>query len=47
MPIIHGCRCEAPMQMNMYLNYYKENESNENDKPSVGIILSSGKDEAW
>ena len=33
-------------QMNMYLNYYKENESEETDNPPVGIILCSGKDEA-
>lgn len=33
-------------QMNMYLNYYKENESNNGDNPPVGIILCSGKNEA-
>lgn len=33
-------------QMNMYLNYYKENESEERDNQPVGIILCSGKDEA-
>jgi hypothetical protein len=33
-------------QMNMYLNYYKENESDKSDSPPVGIILCSGKDEA-
>lgn len=33
-------------QMNMYLNYYKENESEITDNPPVGIILCSGKNEA-
>jgi hypothetical protein len=33
-------------QMNMYLNYYKENESIAGDNPPIGIILCSGKDEA-
>lgn len=33
-------------QMNMYLNYYKENESHSGDNPPVGIILCSGKNEA-
>lgn len=33
-------------QMNMYLNYYKENESEAADNPPVGIILCSGKNEA-
>lgn len=33
-------------QMNMYLNYYKENESEATDNPPVGIILCSGKNEA-
>ena len=33
-------------QMNMYLNYYKENESETTDNPPVGIILCSGKNEA-
>ncbi|MBS1754128.1 MAG: DUF1016 family protein, partial [Bacteroidetes bacterium] len=33
-------------QMNMYLNYYKENESHNGDNPPVGIILCSGKNEA-
>ncbi|MDO9510138.1 MAG: PDDEXK nuclease domain-containing protein [Bacteroidales bacterium] len=32
-------------QMNVYLNYYKENEWNEGDNPPVGIILCSQKDE--
>jgi hypothetical protein len=32
-------------QMNMYLNYYKENESTTGDNPPIGIILCSGKDE--
>lgn len=33
-------------QMNMYLNYYKENESHNGDNPPIGIILCSGKNEA-
>jgi predicted nuclease of restriction endonuclease-like (RecB) superfamily len=33
-------------QMNMYLNYYKENESHNGDSPPIGIILCSGKNEA-
>jgi predicted nuclease of restriction endonuclease-like (RecB) superfamily len=33
-------------QMNMYLNYYKENESQNGDNPPIGIILCSGKNEA-
>jgi predicted nuclease of restriction endonuclease-like (RecB) superfamily len=33
-------------QMNMYLNYYTENESHNGDNPPVGIILCSGKNEA-
>lgn len=33
-------------QMNLYLNYYKENESHNGDNPSISIILSSGKNEA-
>lgn len=33
-------------QMNMYLNYFKENESEATDNPPVGIILCSGKNEA-
>ena len=33
-------------QMNLYLNYYKENEMSDGDKPPVGIILCSQKDEA-
>jgi predicted nuclease of restriction endonuclease-like (RecB) superfamily len=32
-------------QMNMYLNYYRENEMNEGDNPPVGIILCAGKNE--
>ena len=31
-------------QMNVYLNYYKENEMTENDNPPIGIILCSQKD---
>ena len=30
-------------QMNLYLNYYKENEMSEGDNPPIGIILCSGK----
>jgi predicted nuclease of restriction endonuclease-like (RecB) superfamily len=33
-------------QMNVYLNYYKENEMQKHDKPPVGIILCAGKNEA-
>jgi predicted nuclease of restriction endonuclease-like (RecB) superfamily len=33
-------------QMNVYLNYFKENEMSENDNPPVGIILCSQKDNA-
>jgi predicted nuclease of restriction endonuclease-like (RecB) superfamily len=32
-------------QMNMYLNYYIDNEIQENDNPPVGIILCAGKNE--
>jgi predicted nuclease of restriction endonuclease-like (RecB) superfamily len=32
-------------QMNMYLNYYKENETNEGDNPPIGIILCANKNE--
>lgn len=32
-------------QMNMYLNYYTDNEMNEGDNPPVGIILCAGKNE--
>jgi predicted nuclease of restriction endonuclease-like (RecB) superfamily len=31
-------------QMNLYLNYYKENEMSEGDNPPIGIILCSDKD---
>ena len=33
-------------QMNVYLNYYKENESTKGDNDPIGIILCSGKNEA-
>ena len=33
-------------QMNMYLNYYKENEGQTGDNAPIGIILCSGKNEA-
>lgn len=33
-------------QMNVYLNYFKENEMSENDNPPIGIILCSQKDTA-
>ncbi len=33
-------------QMNMYLNYYKENESHNGGNPPLGIILCSDKNEA-
>jgi predicted nuclease of restriction endonuclease-like (RecB) superfamily len=32
-------------QMNVYLNYYKENEMEKGDNPPVGIILCAGKNE--
>jgi predicted nuclease of restriction endonuclease-like (RecB) superfamily len=32
-------------QMNMYLNYYQDNEMNDGDNPPVGIILCAGKNE--
>jgi predicted nuclease of restriction endonuclease-like (RecB) superfamily len=32
-------------QMNVYLNYYKENEMNRGDKPPIGIILCASKNE--
>lgn len=32
-------------QMNVYLNYYKENEMHENDTHPIGIILCAGKNE--
>lgn len=32
-------------QMNVYLNFYKENEMNEDDNPPVGIILCANKNE--
>lgn len=32
-------------QMNVYLNYYRENEMNEDDNPPVGIILCANKNE--
>ena len=33
-------------QMNVYLNYYKDNEFNNGDNAPIGIILCSGKNEA-
>jgi predicted nuclease of restriction endonuclease-like (RecB) superfamily len=33
-------------QMNVYFNYYKENEAQKGGNPPVGIILCAGKDEA-
>lgn len=33
-------------QMNVYLNYYRENEAASGDNPPIGIILCSGKNEA-
>ncbi|MBN1198110.1 MAG: DUF1016 family protein [Bacteroidales bacterium] len=33
-------------QMNLYLNYYKENEMTEGDNPPVGIILCAKKNDA-
>jgi len=31
-------------QMNVYLNYYQENEMSEGDNPPIGIILCANKD---
>jgi predicted nuclease of restriction endonuclease-like (RecB) superfamily len=31
-------------QMNVYLNYYQENETSEGDNPPIGIILCASKD---
>jgi len=33
-------------QMNVYLNYYNENEKNEDDNPPIGIILCANKNES-
>ncbi len=33
-------------QMNVYLNYYRDNEMQKDDNPPVGIILCAGKNEA-
>ena len=33
-------------QMNVYLNYYQENEVQKGDNPPIGIILCAGKNEA-
>jgi predicted nuclease of restriction endonuclease-like (RecB) superfamily len=33
-------------QMNVYLNYFKENESQKGDNPPIGIILCAGKQES-
>jgi hypothetical protein len=33
-------------QMNVYLNYYKDNEFTNGDNDTIGIILCSGKNEA-
>ncbi len=32
-------------QMNMYLNYYSDNEREIDDNPPIGIILCAGKNE--
>lgn len=32
--------------MNVYLNYYKENETHNDDNALIGIILCTGKNEA-
>ena len=34
-------------QMNVYLNYYKENEKSEGDNPPIGLILCGDKGEVW
>ncbi|MBS3151504.1 DUF1016 family protein [Candidatus Woesearchaeota archaeon] len=31
-------------QMNLYINYFKEEENNENDNPPIGIIIGTEKD---
>jgi YhcG PDDEXK nuclease domain len=31
--------------MNVYLNYYNENEKQETDNPPIGLILCAGKNE--
>ncbi len=33
-------------QMNVYLNYYKENEIEPDDNPPIGIILCAGKNDS-
>ena len=33
-------------QMNLYLNYYKENEKEEDDNPPIGIVLCAQKNDA-
>ena len=33
-------------QMNVYLNYYKENEIEPSDNPPIGIILCAGKNDS-
>jgi hypothetical protein len=32
-------------QMNLYLNYFKDNEMTEGDNPPIGIILCADKDD--
>jgi hypothetical protein len=34
-------------QMNFYINYFKENEKNEDENEPIGLILYSRKDEVF
>jgi hypothetical protein len=42
---IRAHQYEDAGQMNVYLNYYKENEMSEGDNPPIGIILCSDKND--
>jgi predicted nuclease of restriction endonuclease-like (RecB) superfamily len=42
---IHEFNYADAGQMNLYLNYYKDNEMNADDNPPVGIILCADKDD--
>ena len=42
---IREYRYEDAGQMNLFLNYYKENEMSEGDNPPIGIILCSDKND--
>jgi predicted nuclease of restriction endonuclease-like (RecB) superfamily len=37
----------AITQLNTYVSYYRKNMMHEGDKPSIGILLCAGKDEAF